>query len=88
MIRQSELDQKAGRWICDNTGMWTRDGLAYFSASGEEVPAATIHYLSYLDGLQSFTTGYQIIYLRLAGCAEDPNGGERAAINTTLGGAL
>ncbi|EAW5151251.1 hypothetical protein FFD44_20785 [Salmonella enterica] len=38
VIRQSELDQKAGRWICDNTGMWTRDGLAYFSASGEEVP--------------------------------------------------
>ncbi|EHJ7521429.1 hypothetical protein OZ379_004162 [Salmonella enterica] len=21
VIRQSELDQKAGRWICDNTGM-------------------------------------------------------------------
>lgn len=32
VIHQSELDQSNGRWICENTGMWTRDGLMFFSA--------------------------------------------------------
>ncbi|WP_115740286.1 phage terminase large subunit family protein [Escherichia coli] len=38
VIRQSELDQTDGRWICDNTGMWTRDGLTFYSAGDEEIP--------------------------------------------------
>ncbi|HGC2901907.1 TPA: phage terminase large subunit family protein, partial [Escherichia coli] len=36
VIHQSELDQSNGRWICENTGMWTRDGLTFFSARGDE----------------------------------------------------
>ncbi len=38
VIRQSELDQTDGRWICDNTGMWTCDGLTFYSAGDEEIP--------------------------------------------------
>lgn len=38
VIRQSELDQSDGRWICDNTGMWTQDGLTFYSAGDEEIP--------------------------------------------------
>ncbi|EPH5481637.1 phage terminase large subunit family protein, partial [Escherichia coli] len=30
VIHQSEPDQSNGRWICENTGMWTRDGLMFF----------------------------------------------------------
>ncbi|EER2389247.1 hypothetical protein B9L93_005267, partial [Escherichia coli] len=48
VIHQSELDQSNGRWICENTGMWTRDGLTFFSAS-----AAALHHVPYLDGVQS-----------------------------------
>ncbi|EHJ1676582.1 phage terminase large subunit family protein [Salmonella enterica] len=83
VIRQSELDQKAGRWICDNTGMWTRDGLAYFSASGEEVPpprAITFHIWT---AYSPFTTWIQIVYDWLD-ALKDPNG-VKTFINTTLG---
>ncbi|EOL6153524.1 phage terminase large subunit family protein, partial [Escherichia coli] len=38
VIHQSELDQSNGRWICENTGMWTRDGLTFFSAADNEIP--------------------------------------------------
>ncbi|ENC4059996.1 phage terminase large subunit family protein, partial [Escherichia coli] len=38
VIHQSELDQSNGWWICENTGMWTRDGLMFFSARGDEIP--------------------------------------------------
>ncbi|EBS3869815.1 phage terminase large subunit family protein, partial [Salmonella enterica subsp. enterica serovar Kimberley] len=37
VIRQSELDQKEGRWICENTGIWTCDGLTFYSAAGDEI---------------------------------------------------
>ncbi|EHU61130.1 hypothetical protein ECDEC2E_1324 [Escherichia coli DEC2E] len=53
VIHQSELDQNNGRWICENTGMWTRDGLTFFSARGDENSAAALHHVPYLDGVQS-----------------------------------
>ncbi len=51
MIRQSD-DRKQAAGLRDNTGMWTRDGLAYFSVGEGRFPPP-IHYLSYLDGLRS-----------------------------------
>lgn len=83
VIRQSELDQKAGRWICDNTGMWTRDGLAYFSASGEEVPPPRSITFHIWTAYSPFTTWIQIIYDWLD-ALKDPNG-VKTFINTTLG---
>lgn len=83
VIRQSELDQKAGRWICDNTGMWTRDGLAYFSASGEEVPPPRSITFHIWTAYSPFTTWIQIVYDWLD-ALKDPNG-VKTFINTTLG---
>lgn len=33
MVEQS----KAGRWICENTGIWTRDSMDWFDAAGEPI---------------------------------------------------
>ncbi|MCT7066435.1 phage terminase large subunit family protein [Salmonella enterica] len=83
VIRQSELDQKAGRWICDNTGMWTRDGLTYFSASGEGVPPPRSITFHIWTAYSPFTTWIQIVYDWLD-ALKDPNG-VKTFINTTLG---
>ena len=34
VIKQQELDFSQARYICDETGIWTRDGLFWFSSSG------------------------------------------------------
>lgn len=34
VIKQQELDFSQARYICDETGIWTRDGLCWFSSSG------------------------------------------------------
>ncbi|EDJ9088371.1 phage terminase large subunit family protein [Salmonella enterica subsp. enterica] len=83
VIRQSELDQIDGRWICDNTGMWTRDGLAFFSASDEEVPPPRSITYHIWTAYSPFTTWVQIVYDWLD-ALKDPNG-VKTFINTTLG---
>lgn len=30
--------QRAGRWVCDKTGIWTRDGLDFFDSEGQPIP--------------------------------------------------
>ncbi|EEZ5291887.1 phage terminase large subunit family protein [Escherichia coli] len=83
VIRQSELDQSDGRWICDNTGMWTRDGLAFYSANNEEItPPRSITYHIW-TAYSPFTTWVQIVYDWLD-ALKDPNG-VKTFINTTLG---
>ncbi|WP_270377055.1 terminase gpA endonuclease subunit, partial [Escherichia coli] len=53
VIHQSELDQSNGRWICENTGMWTRDGLTFFSAADNEIPPPrSITVYDWLDALK------------------------------------
>lgn len=83
VIRQSELDQTEGQWICDNTGMWTRDGLAFFGADGEEVPAPRSITFHVWTAYSPFTTWVQIVYDWLD-ALKDPNG-VKTFINTTLG---
>ncbi|MDA6318050.1 phage terminase large subunit family protein, partial [Escherichia coli] len=34
VIRQQELDFTDARYICEKTGIWTRDGILWFSSSG------------------------------------------------------
>ncbi|EFC3660128.1 TPA: phage terminase large subunit family protein [Escherichia coli] len=83
VIRQSELDQTDGRWICDNTGMWTRDGLTFYSAGEEEMsPPRSISYHIW-TAYSPFTTWVQIVYDWLD-ALKDPNG-VKTFINTTLG---
>ncbi|EGV2901697.1 phage terminase large subunit family protein [Salmonella enterica] len=83
VIRQSELDQKEGRWICENTGIWTRDGLNFYSAAGDEIsPPRSISFHIW-TAYSPFTTWVQIIYDWLD-ALKDPNG-IKTFINTTLG---
>lgn len=83
VIRQSELDQTEGRWICDNTGMWTCDGLTFYSAGGEEIPPPRSITFHIWTAYSPFTTWVQIVYYWLD-ALKDPNG-VKTFINTTLG---
>ncbi|ENU1133761.1 phage terminase large subunit family protein [Escherichia coli] len=83
VIRQSELDQTDGRWICDNTGMWTCDGLTFYSAGDEEIPPPRSISYHIWTAYSPFTTWVQIVYDWLD-ALKDPNG-VRTFINTTLG---
>lgn len=82
-IRQSELDQTDGRWICDNTGMWTRDGLTFYSTGDEEIPPPRSISYHIWTAYSPFTTWVQIVYDWLD-ALKDPNG-VKTFINTTLG---
>ncbi|EFB2328593.1 phage terminase large subunit family protein [Escherichia coli] len=82
-IRQSELDQTDGRWICDNTGMWTRDGLTFYSAGDEEIPPPRSISYHIWTAYSPFTTWVQMVYDWLD-ALKDPNG-VKTFINTTLG---
>ncbi|EEW6906808.1 phage terminase large subunit family protein [Escherichia coli] len=83
VIRQSELDQTDGRWICDNTEMWTRDGLTFYSAGDEEIPPPRSISYHIWTAYSPFTTWVQIVYDWLD-ALKDPNG-VKTFINTTLG---
>lgn len=83
VIRQSELDQTDGRWICDNTGMWTRDGLTFYSAGDEEIPPPRSISYHIWTAYSPFTTWVQIVYDWLD-ALKDPNG-VKTFINTRLG---
>ncbi|EKH1284635.1 phage terminase large subunit family protein [Escherichia coli] len=83
VIRQSELDQTDGRWICDNTRMWTRDGLTFYSAGDEEIPPPRSISYHIWTAYSPFTTWVQIVYDWLD-ALKDPNG-VKTFINTTLG---
>ncbi|HDD9398978.1 TPA: phage terminase large subunit family protein [Escherichia coli] len=82
-IRQSELDQTDGRWVCDNTGMWTRDGLTFYSAGDEEIPPPRSITFHIWTAYSPFTTWVQIVY-DWFDALKDPNG-VKTFINTTLG---
>ncbi|KAA0613598.1 terminase, partial [Escherichia coli] len=73
VIHQSELDQSNGRWICENTGMWTRDGLTFFSAAGNEIPPPRSITFHIWTAYSPFTTWVQIVYDWLD-ALKDPNG--------------
>lgn len=83
VIHQSELIQTDGRWICENTGMWTCDGLQFFNPDGGEVPAPRSITFHIWTAYSPFTTWVQIVYDWLD-ALKDPNG-VKTFINTTLG---
>ncbi|MDA6894068.1 phage portal protein [Escherichia coli] len=83
VIHQSELDQSNGRWICENTGMWTRDGLTFFSAADNEIPPPRSITFHIWTAYSPFTTWVQIVYDWLD-ALKDPNG-LKTFVNTTLG---
>uniref|UniRef100_UPI00156DADBB terminase gpA endonuclease subunit n=1 Tax=Escherichia coli TaxID=562 RepID=UPI00156DADBB len=83
VIRQQELDFTDARYICEKTGIWTRDGILWFSSSGEEIEppdSATFHIGT---AYSPFTTWVQIVKDWLD-ALKDPNG-LKTFVNTTLG---
>lgn len=83
VINQPELDQTDGRWICDNTGIWTRDGLTFFSAEDVQIPPPRSVSFHIWTAYSPFTTWVQIVYDWLD-ALKDPNG-VKTFVNTTLG---
>lgn len=83
VIQQSELDQSAGRWICENTHIWTRNGLNWFDDCDIEIPAPRSVSFHIWTAYSPFTTWEQIIWDYQA-ALKDPNG-MKGFWNTTLG---
>ena len=83
VIKQPELDQRSGRWVCENTGISTRDGVAWFSSDGVEIPAPRSVSFHIWTAYSPFTTWEQIIWDYMA-ALKDPNG-LKGFYNTTLG---
>lgn len=83
VIRQSEMDQSDGIWICEHTGIQTRDGLTWLNSQGEL--SATPRTVSFhiWTAYSPFTTWVQIVYDWID-ALKDPNG-RKTFTNTTLG---
>lgn len=83
VIRQSELDQSGGRWICEKTGIWTIDGYDWFG--GDDHPAETPESVTWhiWTAYSPFTTWVQIVK-DFFKARSDP-GKLKTFVNTTLG---
>lgn len=60
-IRQQELDFTDARYICEKTGIWTRDGILWFSSSGEEIEPPDSVTFHIWTAYSPFTTWVQIV---------------------------
>lgn len=83
VIHQEELDQREGRWVCDNTQISTRDGSVWCDASGGDIPPPRAVSFHIWTAYSPFTTWEQIIHDYQA-ALKDPNG-MKSFVNTTLG---
>lgn len=83
VIRQQELDFDCGRYICDHTGMSTRDGISWFSSSGDEIPPPDSVSFHIWTAYSPFTTWVQIVkdWIKTKG----DTGKRKTFVNTTLG---
>ncbi|ELE9727887.1 phage terminase large subunit family protein [Enterobacter kobei] len=83
VIRQPELDFTHARYICERTGVWTRDGLDWFAAGGEAMPAPESVTFHVWTAYSPFTTWGQIVrdWIKTKGDI----GKQKTFVNTTLG---
>lgn len=83
VIRQPELDFTHARYVCERTGVWTRDGLDWYAASGEEMPAPESVTFHVWTAYSPFTTWGQIVrdWIKTKGDI----GKQKTFVNTTLG---
>jgi len=82
--QQDMLEQQlSGRWVCEKTGTWTKDGLAYFDASDLRRDAPDSLAFHIWTAYSPFTTWQQIVkdWLKTSGDV----GKLKSFINTTLG---
>ncbi|MCE1117458.1 phage terminase large subunit family protein [Pseudomonas sp. NMI795_08] len=84
-VQQHEMQENhaAGRWVCDRTGAWTRDGLDFYDKGGEAIPAPDSVTFHVWTAYSPFTTWVQIVadFLLVKG---DRNA-LKTFVNTTLG---
>ncbi len=83
VIRQQELDFTDARYICEKTGIWTRDGILWFSSSGEEIEPPDSVTFHIWTAYSPFTTWVQIVkdWMKTKG----DTGKRKTFVNTTLG---
>lgn len=83
VIRQRELDFTHARYVCERTGIWTRDGLDWYSASNEEIPPPESTTFHIWTAYSPFTTWVQIVkeWIKTKGDI----GKQKTFVNTTLG---
>jgi phage terminase large subunit GpA-like protein len=75
--------QKRGRWVCSDTGAWTRDGLEYFDAEDDKIaPPDNVTFWIW-TAYSPFTTWARIVKDFLK--AKDDPGKLKTFVNTTLG---
>lgn len=83
VIRQRELDFSHARYVCERTGIWTRDGLDWYSSGNEEIspPESTTFHV--WTAYSPFTTWVQIVkeWIKTKGDI----GKQKTFVNTTLG---
>ena len=83
VIKQSELEPRDGIWICDRTGLRTKDGIDWFDEHGKptDTPESVTWHI--WTAYSPFTTWVQIVkdFLKAKG---DP-GKLKTFVNTTLG---
>jgi len=85
MVQQHEMqDQHAkGRWICEKTGIWTKDGIDYFDASGDPIPTPDSVTFHVWTAYSPFTTWGRIVLDFYK--AKDDISKLKTFTNTTLG---
>jgi phage terminase large subunit GpA-like protein len=85
MVQQHEMQEQhaKGRWICEKTGIWTRDGLDYFSADGEVIPTPDSVTFHIWTAYSPFTTWGRIVLDFYK--AKDDRNKLKTFVNTTLG---
>lgn len=83
VIRQHELDFSRGRYICERTGIWTRDAMHWFSSSGGEIDPPESVTFHIWTAYSPFTTWVQIVkdWFKTKG----DTGKRKTFVNTTLG---
>lgn len=83
VIHQREIDYTAGRYICDYTGIYTRDGLAWFGDDDQEITPPDSVSFHIWTAYSPFTTWVQIVkdFFKTKG----DRGKLKTFTNTTLG---
>ncbi|MCI7923257.1 phage terminase large subunit family protein, partial [Klebsiella pneumoniae] len=83
VIKQQELDFIHARYICERTGIWTGDGLNWFSSSGGEIDPPDSVTFHIWTAYSPFTTWVQIVkeWIKTKG----DTGKRKTFTNTTLG---
>ncbi|MFG5864413.1 phage terminase large subunit family protein [Metapseudomonas sp. CR1201] len=84
-VQQHEMQaqQAKGRYVCERTGVWTRDGLDFYDANGEVIPTPESVTYHVWTAYSPFTTWGRIVLDFLL--AKDDRNKLKTFVNTTLG---